>query len=668
MLKTVPVEDPSARLRTRTEPRCLRMICSLTQRPRPVPVASLVVKKGSKMWRRASWEMPQPVSATETRTPRVPFCHELWARTSEAAAVGGHRVKGVANEVGEELAELAGEAEEGEVGWVVALEIDLEGLDAAEVEGDDGVEELADIGDGGEGGLAVEAQGLLGDFGDAGDFLLGELGEAGGFRGEALLADEVEEVGDGFEGVVDLVGDGGGETAGGGELFGAAEGFLAALLLGDVDEDGADPAGGVGLGADGVEVGEPAAGAVGLGLPGEFEVADGFAGLEDGFDVAFELGGGSGREDSGDAAAEMESEGVAIHVGEELIDADEAVFAVEEGEADGGVGEHGVEQGQGLVEAGALILHGGDHAIEGDGELGGFSGGLDGEREFAGIFRVLDEVARGAGEQGELAGDGLGEEGGDDGAGAEDEGGPEGGDAQDGVEVLDVLVVVGVDPGEGADAAIVLHDGGDDLPLVVDGLKHDGLGERAEVALLALGKGDFADGSGVGAGQGEALEVSDLGGADAGGFGDGGDDAGEGARAGVGEGERAERAHLKGLAFEAAVHALIHFAALLMKEEERKNADDEELEEHEGGHELAANRSWSEHRHKKTDEKRAECEQKTSEKRAKASRDERKTSHNASQRRAKTSGPKLRSAPEQRHAAFVSGPRQSGGRGSGRSR
>ena len=120
---------------------------------------------------------------------------------------------------------------------------------------------------GGQRGLAVEAEGLLGDFRDAGDFLLGELGEVGGFRAEVFLADEVEEVGDGFEGIVDLVGDGGGEAAGGGELFGAAEGFFAALLLGDVDEDGADPADGVGFGADGVEVGEPAAGAARLRLP-----------------------------------------------------------------------------------------------------------------------------------------------------------------------------------------------------------------------------------------------------------------------------------------------------------------------------------------------------------------------------------------------------------------
>ena len=43
------------------------------------------------------------------------------------------------------------------------------------------------------------------------------------------LGDEVEAVGDGFERVVDLVGDGGGEASGDGEFFGLAESFLAAF-------------------------------------------------------------------------------------------------------------------------------------------------------------------------------------------------------------------------------------------------------------------------------------------------------------------------------------------------------------------------------------------------------------------------------------------------------
>ena len=44
-------------------PPCFSMMPRLTQRPRPVPCSPLVVKKGSKMWSRASGSMPVPVSA-----------------------------------------------------------------------------------------------------------------------------------------------------------------------------------------------------------------------------------------------------------------------------------------------------------------------------------------------------------------------------------------------------------------------------------------------------------------------------------------------------------------------------------------------------------------------------------------------------------------------------
>jgi hypothetical protein len=54
---------------------------------------------------------------------------------------------------------------------------------------------------------------------------------------------------------------------------------------------------------------------------------------------------------------------------------------------------------------------------------------------------------------------------------------------------------------------------------------------------------------------------------------------------------------LQRLAFEAAVHALGHFGILLTDKQERKDADNDDLEEDESGHELAANRSWSEDRH-----------------------------------------------------------------------
>ena len=113
---------------------------------------------------------------------------------------------------------------------------------------DDAREEVVEVDVDGAGGVAVEAEGLLGDLGDAGEFLVGGFEQMlGGWRDVGVGLDEVDEVGDGFERVVDLVGDGGGEAAGGGELFGLAEGGFLGLASGDVlhGADHADDFGGV---------------------------------------------------------------------------------------------------------------------------------------------------------------------------------------------------------------------------------------------------------------------------------------------------------------------------------------------------------------------------------------------------------------------------------------
>src|SRR5271154_5607817 len=60
------------------------------------------------------------------------------------------------------------------------------------------------------------------------------MGEVGG------QGDEVEEVSDGLEGVVDLVGDGAGETTDGGELFALDESGFSFFLVGDLEDDGGD--------------------------------------------------------------------------------------------------------------------------------------------------------------------------------------------------------------------------------------------------------------------------------------------------------------------------------------------------------------------------------------------------------------------------------------------
>ena len=87
-------------------------------------------------------------------------------------------------------------------------------------------------------GIAVEAERLAGDVGGALEFLLGEAGIVAGLLVEGgVIAQQVEGVGDGFQGIVDFVGDDAGDAAHGGELFGLAQGLLGLKLRGDVALD-----------------------------------------------------------------------------------------------------------------------------------------------------------------------------------------------------------------------------------------------------------------------------------------------------------------------------------------------------------------------------------------------------------------------------------------------
>ena len=88
---------------------------------------------------------------------------------------------------------------------------------------------------------------------------LGHLEELFGFVFFGLMLKEVENVGDGVEGVVDLVCDGGGEASGDGQLLVGQQGGAGFHLEGDVAEDhddAGDLAGGVADGGAAVVDGE----------------------------------------------------------------------------------------------------------------------------------------------------------------------------------------------------------------------------------------------------------------------------------------------------------------------------------------------------------------------------------------------------------------------------
>src|SRR6266446_5211736 len=88
--KQVPLRPGRVLLRTRIQPPCLSTIPLVTHRPRPVPFSPFVVKNGSKSLRRFSREIPGPLSAMKTRTPRlVGFLQSREAKTCNLSLPSG---------------------------------------------------------------------------------------------------------------------------------------------------------------------------------------------------------------------------------------------------------------------------------------------------------------------------------------------------------------------------------------------------------------------------------------------------------------------------------------------------------------------------------------------------------------------------------------------------
>jgi hypothetical protein len=115
----------------------------------------------------------------------------------QAAAVG-HGIEGVADEVGEDLTNLAVEAVDFAVATAAALDLKVGVGDAALIDGEDRVEKVGDADLLRTAGLAMEAQGLAGDGGGAAQFDLGGVEVVAGFVEIVGGLGEVDEIGDGF--------------------------------------------------------------------------------------------------------------------------------------------------------------------------------------------------------------------------------------------------------------------------------------------------------------------------------------------------------------------------------------------------------------------------------------------------------------------------------------
>ena len=109
--------------------------------------------------------------------------------------------------------------------------------EAALHEQKDLLKHLFQIDEHGSFGFAIEAQHGAADLGDAGQLLLGHVHELHPTPPGGAVAHEVEQVGDGVERVVDLVGDGGGQASGDGELLICQQRVLGLAFHGDVAED-----------------------------------------------------------------------------------------------------------------------------------------------------------------------------------------------------------------------------------------------------------------------------------------------------------------------------------------------------------------------------------------------------------------------------------------------
>ena len=256
------------------------------------------------------------------------------ARAADAekqTAVERRGFDGVGDEVGEDLAHLAGIDESLFGAVVLALDANALLQDAAAVEGEHFFEELVDVGAHGSGGFAGELEGLAADLGDAVELALGEGEIAGDGGGEIFFrAEKIEKVGDGLKGVVDLVRDRGSEAADGDELLILAQhdGGAVELMLGAglengrlADLEGAGDGGGQTLhfagvqnfggslteNADGFRFGDAAAGEQdGDGRIGGAGAVDDFANLDIG--KAF----GAGDEEIDGIAAEIVEEFAAV--------------------------------------------------------------------------------------------------------------------------------------------------------------------------------------------------------------------------------------------------------------------------------------------------------------------------------------------------------------------
>ena len=258
--------------------------------------------------------------------------------------------------------------------------------------------------------MAVKPQRLLGNFRDAPGLVLGQDHVVQRrILKLAEVAQQEEQIGNGLKRIVDLVGDGGSQTSSGGQLFSLAQGFFAALAVAGVEHDDAYPTNLLRGGPDWVGAGQPGPraagplaraslgvlavdrrtgqGRTGQGRTRQFKVAHRLFFGKDAQHRVFKLLRHRQGQQLEQSPAEVAAERDAGHVGKHLVDAHKPATAVKEGQADGCVGQHRVQQRKRVVEPGALLRYGSNHAVEGLDQVADLVVHHHGQRKAAAVLR-----------------------------------------------------------------------------------------------------------------------------------------------------------------------------------------------------------------------------------------------------------------------------------------
>ena len=154
--------------------------------------------------------------------------------SKQESTAGGHCIDSVGDEIVEHLANVSLETRDGLHCMLALFDGDLGVPEFALVDAEDREEEVGAADCLGVGRLFVKTQGLVRDDRDAAYLLICKFQKPLSVGVDGVLLREIDEIHDRLEGVVDLVSDGGGESAHSGEFFALYERGFGSFQVGHI--------------------------------------------------------------------------------------------------------------------------------------------------------------------------------------------------------------------------------------------------------------------------------------------------------------------------------------------------------------------------------------------------------------------------------------------------